>query len=119
MASCTKRYADALCVNQKKRFYKLVSNHRFRIEQCFGTMKRLFGLHQARYFGVAKNHAQMVMPALSQNLLKAANKIILNKQTPAIAKRKLTTPIRPLKSQRTGEHVCSNCETQKHHHAVV
>jgi hypothetical protein len=28
------------------------------------------------------------------------------KQTPAIAKRKLTMPIRPLKSQRTGEHVC-------------
>jgi len=48
-------------------------------------MKRLFGLHQARYFGVAKIHAQMVMPALSQNLLKAANKITLNKQTPANA----------------------------------
>jgi transposase, IS5 family len=45
----------------EKRFYKLVSNHCFRIEQCFGTMKRLFGLHRARYFGVAKNHAQMVM----------------------------------------------------------
>jgi hypothetical protein len=57
--------------------------------------------------------------AISQNPLKAANKITLNKQTPAIAKRKLTMPIRPLKSQRTGEHVCSNRETQKHHHAVV
>jgi transposase, IS5 family len=69
----------------EKRFYKLVLNHRFRIEQCFGTMKRLFGLHQSRYFGVAKIHAQMVMPAISQNLLKAANKITLNKQTPANA----------------------------------
>ena len=29
----------------EKRFYKLISKHRFRIEQCFGTMKRLFGLH--------------------------------------------------------------------------
>jgi hypothetical protein len=57
--------------------------------------------------------------AISQKLLKAVNKITLNKQTPAIAKRKLTMPIRPLKSQRTGEHVCSNRETQKHHHAVV
>jgi hypothetical protein len=57
--------------------------------------------------------------AISQKLLKAANKITLNKQTPAIAKRKLTMPIRPLKSQRTGEHVCSKRETQKHHHAVV
>ena len=27
------------------------------IEQCFGTMKRLFGLHRAQYFGVAKTHA--------------------------------------------------------------
>jgi len=29
----------------EKRFYKLISKYRFRIEQCFGTMKRLFGLH--------------------------------------------------------------------------
>ena len=63
----------------QKRLKKLISKHRFRIEQCFGTMKRLFGLHRARYFGVAKTHAQMVMAAISQNLLKAANKIILNR----------------------------------------
>jgi IS5 family transposase len=69
----------------QKRFNKLISKQRFRVEQCFGTMKRLFGLHRARYFGVAKTHAQMVMAAISQNLLKAANKITLNKQTPAIA----------------------------------
>jgi transposase, IS5 family len=69
----------------QKHFKKLTSKHRFRIEQCFGTMKRLFGLHRARYFGVAKTHAQMVMAAISQNLLKAANKITLKKQTPAIA----------------------------------
>ena len=69
----------------QKRFNKLISKQRFRVEQCFGTMKRLFGLHRARYFGLAKTHAQMVMAAISQNLLKAANKITLNKQTPAIA----------------------------------
>ena len=69
----------------KKRFNKLISKQRFRVEQCFGTMKRLFGLHRARYFGLAKTHAQMVMAAISQNLLKATNKITLNKQTPAIA----------------------------------
>ena len=63
----------------QKRFNKLISKHRFRIEQCFGTMKRLFGLHRARHFGVAKTHAQMVMAAISQNLLKAANKITFNK----------------------------------------
>ena len=65
----------------QKRFNRLISKQRFRVEQCFGTMKRLFGLHRARYFGGAKTHAQMVMAAISQNLLKAANKITLNKQT--------------------------------------
>ncbi len=69
----------------EKRFNKQISKRRFRVEQCFGTMKRLFGLHRARYFGVAKIHAQMVMAAISQNLLKAANKITLNQQTQAIA----------------------------------
>jgi len=43
----------------EKRFNKLISKRRFRVEQCFGTMKRLFGLHRARYFGLAKTHAQM------------------------------------------------------------
>ena len=55
------------------------------LEQCFGTMKRLFGLHRARYFGVGKIHAQLAMAAIGQNLLKAANKITLNTQTRAIA----------------------------------
>ena len=40
---------------------------------------RLFGLYRTQYFGVAKTHAQMVMAAISQNLLKAANKILLNR----------------------------------------
>jgi IS5 family transposase len=69
----------------EKRFNKLISKRRFRVEQCFGTMKRLFGLHRARYFGVAKTHAQLAMAAIGQNLLKAANKISLNPQTLAIA----------------------------------
>ena len=64
----------------EKRFNKLISKRRFRVEQCFGTMKRLFGLDCARYFGLAKTHAQLAMAAISQNLLKAANKIILNPQ---------------------------------------
>lgn len=69
----------------ERRFNRLISKRRFRVEQCFGTMKRLFGLHRARYFGVAKTHAQLAMAAIGQNLLKAANKISLNPQTPAIA----------------------------------
>ena len=69
----------------ERRFNRLISKRRFRVEQCFGTMKRLFGLHRARYFGVAKTHAQLAMAAIGQNLLKAANKISLNPQTQAIA----------------------------------
>jgi len=69
----------------EKRFNKMISKDRFRIEQCFGTMKRLFGLHRARYFGVAKTHAQLAMAAMGQTLLKAANKITLHPQTLAIA----------------------------------
>jgi len=61
----------------ERRFNKLISKRRFRVEQCFGTMKRLFGLHRARYFGVARTHAQLAMAAIGQNLLKAANKITL------------------------------------------
>jgi IS5 family transposase len=41
----------------QKRFNKLISKQRFRVEHCFGTMKRLFGLRRARYFEVAKTHA--------------------------------------------------------------
>jgi IS5 family transposase len=67
----------------EKRFNRLISKTRFRVEQTFGTMKRLFGLHRARYFGVAKLHAQMAIAAINANLLKAANKIKLNPQKPA------------------------------------
>jgi IS5 family transposase len=48
-------------------------------------MKRLFGLHRARYFGLAKTHAQLAMAAIGQNPLKAANKIKINPQAQAIA----------------------------------
>jgi IS5 family transposase len=43
-------------------------------------MKRLFGLHRARYFGLARTHAQIAVAAIGQNLLKAANKITLTPQ---------------------------------------
>ena len=69
----------------EKRFNKQISKRRFRVEQCLGTMKRLFGRHRARCFGVARTHAQMVMAAIAQNLLKAANRITLIQKTPPIA----------------------------------
>ena len=69
----------------EKRFNKQISKRRFRVEQCLGTMKRLFGRHRARCFGVARTHAQMVMATIAQNLLKAANRITLIQKTPPIA----------------------------------
>ena len=68
----------------EKRFNKLISKRRFRIEQVFGTAKRLFGLARARYFGRARTHAQMAMAAIAMNLLKAANKINLQPNRPAL-----------------------------------
>ena len=62
----------------EKRFNRLISKTCFRVEQTFGTMKRLFGLHRDRYFGCAKLHAQMTIAAINANLLKAANKIKIN-----------------------------------------
>jgi hypothetical protein len=69
----------------EKRFNRLISKRRFRVEKCFGTMKRLFGLYRVCYFGVDKTHAQLALAAIAQNLLKAANKITLSPQIPAIA----------------------------------
>ncbi len=69
----------------EKRFNRLISKRRFRIEQCFGTMKRLFGLHRARCFGLAGTHARPAIAAIGQNLLEAANKVSRNPPTPAIA----------------------------------
>jgi IS5 family transposase len=69
----------------EKRFNTLIPKRRFRVEQCFVTMKRLFGLHRARYFGLAKTHARLAMATIGQNLLKAANKIKINPQAQAIA----------------------------------
>lgn len=80
-----KAVRNRLLSQPEKRFIRQISKRHFRFEQYFGKIKRLFGLHRARYFGAAKTNAHMVMVAISQNLLKAANKITLNQQTVAIA----------------------------------
>jgi transposase, IS5 family len=58
-----------------KQFNKLISRTRWRIEQCFGTIKRKFHYQRASYFSVEKVHAQFMMKAMCHNLLKAINKI--------------------------------------------
>ena len=63
--------------DRQKRANKLISKKRYIVEQCFGTMKRLFGMARARYFGTHKVNAQVLLKGMCMNLLKAANKITL------------------------------------------
>jgi transposase, IS5 family len=56
---------------------KAISKTRYIVEQCFGTMKRLFGMSRASYLGTEKVNAQFTIKAMCLNLLKAANKICL------------------------------------------
>ena len=58
-------------------FNKLISKTRWRIEQCFGNIKRRFTYQKASYFTTEKVDAQFKMKAMCHNLLKAANKVEL------------------------------------------
>jgi IS5 family transposase len=62
---------------RQKNANKRISKTRYIVEQCFGTMKRLFGMARASYLGTAKVNAQFTIKAMCMNLLKAANKICL------------------------------------------
>jgi len=65
---------------RQKTANKLVAQRRYRVEQFFGTLKRKFGFARARYLTTAKVNAQMLLKGLCANLLKAANKMILEPQ---------------------------------------
>lgn len=51
---------------------KLISKRRFRVEQCFGTIKRRFYFNRASYMGLAKVQGQFCLKAMCYNLLKSA-----------------------------------------------
>ena len=70
--------------DRQKRANQLISKKRYLVEQCFGTMKRLFGMARARYFGAHKVNAQVLLKGLCMNLLKAANKITLEQPNAAL-----------------------------------
>ena len=59
---------------------KLISKRRYIVEQFFGTAKRLFGMGRSSYMSTAKVNAQVIMKGICINLLKAANKILMNYQ---------------------------------------
>ena len=48
-----------------------ISKKRFVVERCFGTLKRQFKFVRASYYTKAKVQAQMILKAISYNLLKA------------------------------------------------
>lgn len=60
---------------RQKQFNKLISKTRWRIEQCFGTLKRGFTYQRASYFTAQKVDAQFTTKAMCLNLLKAINKV--------------------------------------------
>jgi transposase, IS5 family len=61
----------------QKTFNQMVSKVRYRVEQCFGTLKRRFHFSRASYFTAAKVQGQMTLKAIAYNLLKALNKTVL------------------------------------------
>jgi transposase, IS5 family len=56
---------------------KAISKTRYIVEQCLGTIKRIFGMRRASYLSTEKVNAQFTIKAMCFNLLKAANKICL------------------------------------------
>ena len=54
---------------------KLISKRRFRVEQCFGTIKRRFNFSRASYLGKAKVRGQFYFKAICYNLLKGIRMI--------------------------------------------
>ena len=52
-----------------KTFNKEIASRRFKVEQAFGTLKRLFGMSRARYFGTVKVALQFTLASIGLNLL--------------------------------------------------
>jgi transposase, IS5 family len=70
-----KAFRNKPLTNWMRKFNKLISKTRWRIEQCFGTIKRRFSYQKASYFTTEKVDAQFKMKAICLNLLKAINKL--------------------------------------------
>jgi transposase, IS5 family len=62
---------------RQKAVNKFISKRRFIVEQCFGTIKRIFNFSRASYFTREKVETQFWLKATCFNLLKAVNKVII------------------------------------------
>jgi Transposase DDE domain len=54
---------------------KLMAKRRFVFERTFGTLKRTYGLHQARHLGLIKTQAEVILKSIAYNLKRAINRI--------------------------------------------
>lgn len=62
------------------KFNKMVGKIRFKVERCFGSIKRWFNGAVARYRGLEKMHTQNLMEAISYNLYRSPGIIMSNYQ---------------------------------------
>ena len=67
---------------EQKLINKVISKNRYRVEQSFGTLKRIFKFERASYRTKRKVQAQFILKALCSNLLKAINKVLLQEVVP-------------------------------------
>lgn len=71
----------------QKRFNRLISKVRYKVEQGFGTLKRRFKFKRASYTTTPKVHAQMTLKAIAFNLLKGLNKLSKHSPLPSLCPR--------------------------------
>ena len=57
---------------------KLISSKRFVTERMFGTLKRTYGMGRARYLGMEKVNAELLLKSIADNMKRA--KTVLKKQ---------------------------------------
>ena len=64
--------------DRQKQANKIISKTRYKVERVFGSMKRWFGLKEARYVGLKKTHGQHVLNAIAYNLKRSPGIVLSN-----------------------------------------
>ncbi len=70
---------------EQKIINKVISKNRYRVEQSFGTLKRILKFTRASYITKRKVQAQFTFKAICSNLLKAVNKLLSGRFVPNCA----------------------------------
>jgi IS5 family transposase len=53
---------------------KLIGRRRFVVERTFGAFKRTYGLNRARYLGLIKTQAEVILKSIAYNLKRGVNR---------------------------------------------